>query len=400
MKAPQTVINIGEDQQRVVLTLATNGDDSPRASRCNQRQGSTSSDRTELGMNTTRAASILGLSPDASKEEIDERFRDLAKQTHPDLGGSEVSMSTLLEARDAMLDARRQESLPVPKDLELAIRTISVDARDQRIIENATREVRESVKRKATGKSRRWRNIALVFTVVSSGAIFLSKDMPLDSLMYPDLRPLSEDIPEPDPPTTKELLELTPGLSVEDSNRIQNRNIEIGKENEELLEAYAIELDYYKSELNRIKAHNQVLPEKNRDLQERRADVKRIWKLVLLMVAVYGGVGAFTFNKKIMDAEALLDEFKEYMLTRANTYSLVSEIMGDQIDDTWSIAEFAAKSESTDPEQWSLLHNAVGSERFSRLVLYSGLENGLLERDEGNVKNGYAETYKLASPDV
>ncbi len=101
-----------------------------------------------------------------------------------------------------------------------------------------------------------------------------------------------------------------------------------------------------------------------------------------------------------MDAEALFDEFKEYMLTRANTYSLVSEIMGDQIDDTWSIAEFAAKSESTDLEQWSLLHNAVGSERFSRLVLYSGLENGLLERDEGNMKNGYAETYKLASSDV
>ena len=317
-------------------------------------------------MDTTGAASILGLSPDASKEEIDERFRDLAKQTHPDLGGSGVSMSTLLEARDAMLDARRQESLPVSKDLELAIRTISVDARDQRIIENATREVRESVKREATGKSRRWRNIALVCTVVSSGAIFLSKDVPLDSLMYPDLRPLSEDIPEPDPPTTKELLELTPGLSVEDSNRIQNRNIEIGKENEELLEAYAIELDYYKSELNRIKAHNQVLPEENRALQERRADVKRMWQLVLLMVAVYGGVGAFIFNKKVMDAEALFDEFKEYMLTRANTYSLVSEIMGDQIDDTWSIAEFAAKSESTDLEQWSLLHNAVGSERFSK----------------------------------
>ena len=81
--------------------------------------------------------------------------------------------------------------------------------------------------------------------------------------------------------------------------------------------------------------------------------------LVFFMVAAYGGVSAFIFNKKVMGAEALFDEFKEYMLTRANTYSLVSEIMGDQIDDTWSIAEFAAKSESTDLEEWSLLHNAV-----------------------------------------
>ena len=260
--------------------------------------------------------------------------------------------------------------------------------------------MRESVRREATGESRRWRNITLVLTVVSSGAIFLSKDVPLDSLIYPDLRPLSEDIPEPDPPTTKELLEPTPGLSVEDSNHIQVRNIEIGRENDELLEAYAIKLDSYKSELNRIKAYNQVLPQKNLDVQAKRADLKLMWKLALFNVAVFGGAGAFIFNKKVVDAEALFDEFKEYMLTRANTYSLVSEIVGDQIDGTWSIAEFAAKSESTDLAQWRLLHDAVGSERFSRLVLYSGLENGLLERDEGNVKNGFGEEYKLASPDV
>ncbi|MTI49593.1 MAG: hypothetical protein FH761_17315 [Firmicutes bacterium] len=47
--------------------------------------------------------SELGLSSDASKEDIKSRFRELAKKYHPDRGGSKEDMIRLLEIYERLL---------------------------------------------------------------------------------------------------------------------------------------------------------------------------------------------------------------------------------------------------------------------------------------------------------
>lgn len=50
-----------------------------------------------------KAAEILGLTSGASKAEIQTAFRALALKAHPDQGGSDQQMRSLLEARDILL---------------------------------------------------------------------------------------------------------------------------------------------------------------------------------------------------------------------------------------------------------------------------------------------------------
>ena len=52
---------------------------------------------------------VLGVSPNASRVEIETAYRTKAKRAHPDAGGSNEAMSALTKARDDGLSATRQE---------------------------------------------------------------------------------------------------------------------------------------------------------------------------------------------------------------------------------------------------------------------------------------------------
>ncbi len=47
---------------------------------------------------------VLGVSPNASPEEIDKAYRTKAKKAHPDAGGSHAQMKNLNNARDAAME--------------------------------------------------------------------------------------------------------------------------------------------------------------------------------------------------------------------------------------------------------------------------------------------------------
>lgn len=55
-------------------------------------------------MTPDRAYDVLGLSVEASPDEIDARFRELAKTAHPDRGGSTDAIDELTEARRVAKD--------------------------------------------------------------------------------------------------------------------------------------------------------------------------------------------------------------------------------------------------------------------------------------------------------
>ena len=61
------------------------------------------------GMDLPEAASILGVAPDASVEDIQNAYVRLMRLVHPDRGGATGLAVQLNAARDIMLAARRRE---------------------------------------------------------------------------------------------------------------------------------------------------------------------------------------------------------------------------------------------------------------------------------------------------
>ncbi len=59
--------------------------------------------RRATGMSRRRAAKILGVAENASKEQITHAFRQKMRKEHPDIGGDEKIARELNAARDAML---------------------------------------------------------------------------------------------------------------------------------------------------------------------------------------------------------------------------------------------------------------------------------------------------------
>ncbi|HJQ67915.1 MAG TPA: DnaJ domain-containing protein [Blastocatellia bacterium] len=53
---------------------------------------------------------VLGVSEEATEEEIDKAYRSFARSRHPDGGGSEEAMKSLNEARDILRDAETRKA--------------------------------------------------------------------------------------------------------------------------------------------------------------------------------------------------------------------------------------------------------------------------------------------------
>lgn len=61
-------------------------------------------------MDRTEAALILGVRDNASKEKIMERYRQLMKVNHPDLGGSPYVSTKINEAKELLSKTARSET--------------------------------------------------------------------------------------------------------------------------------------------------------------------------------------------------------------------------------------------------------------------------------------------------
>ena len=61
---------------------------------------------TRSGMTDREAREVLGLEPDATREQIIEAHRRLMQKVHPDLGGSTYLAKQLNEAKRVLLDKR------------------------------------------------------------------------------------------------------------------------------------------------------------------------------------------------------------------------------------------------------------------------------------------------------
>lgn len=118
-------------------------------------------------MDEAEAFEILNLPASSSNEEIEERFREMVPENHPDQRGENDDLKRLTEARDVALS---QDST----DLELVESTLDTIAekqiaRDERRIE-AEKTV-ERLKRRSTSKYRRRRHLSILSGVITAGVV-------------------------------------------------------------------------------------------------------------------------------------------------------------------------------------------------------------------------------------
>lgn len=76
-------------------------------------------------MDRSEALDYLDLDSSASDDEINQRFRELVHESHPDTEGSDEEMAKLIEARDTALEE-------TPTELEVV----------QSVIENTLEKIR------------------------------------------------------------------------------------------------------------------------------------------------------------------------------------------------------------------------------------------------------------------
>ncbi|HEY4376586.1 MAG TPA: J domain-containing protein [Acidimicrobiales bacterium] len=64
-------------------------------------------------MDVTLARALLGVSPGAASAQVDQAFRILARQEHPDRGGDAGRFQLLVEARDLLRRSPPRSSTPL-----------------------------------------------------------------------------------------------------------------------------------------------------------------------------------------------------------------------------------------------------------------------------------------------
>lgn len=124
-------------------------------------------------MDQAEAFDILDLPVSSSTEEVEERFREMVPENHPDQQGENEDLKRLMKARDVALSQDRT-------DLELVESTLDTIAekqiaRDERRIE-AEKTV-ERLKRTSTSKFRRMRQASIIFGVITGGVLGLYRSI-------------------------------------------------------------------------------------------------------------------------------------------------------------------------------------------------------------------------------
>ncbi len=129
-------------------------------------------------MNAASAFEILGLPASATDADIEERYRELAREKHPDAGGSEDDMRQLNVARDVAKETVKPGPLvPLEVARSLIMTTTRAIAERGEAREEAQRAI-DAAKHSATSAVRRYKDMSLIFGGLSVAALFLGKDLP------------------------------------------------------------------------------------------------------------------------------------------------------------------------------------------------------------------------------
>ena len=287
-------------------------------------------------MDTKRAFDILGLNSQSSPDEIEERFRTLTNQHHPDHGGTNESMAELNDARSVALQAFQAGTNLVPLEaLNAAITAVSIRQEERQALERRVENMRKHLHSRSTRKYRRNRRIAGIFAAIAAAAIFLRQEIPTD-MFYP--------------------VSSGPDFTI------------MASEEQE--------------EYNRLRA-------------EPDPQFAVMWNVMFFGIAIYSGLIAWFFTSRIEKVNRDLENLEEQLGTKTLLHLFLQEILGEKIRTKWTLNDMAESIslEETVPQKYRYVARQIGSLRFAQFLIDRALQLSLISVHDELVQNDLVEYY-------
>ena len=296
-------------------------------------------------METKTAFEILGLEPTTTPEEIEERFRKLATERHPDRGGADDLMAELNQARLAALTALAHARAMVPiEGVRSAIELAVTRQEAQRQVDQRLASTREDFQSKTTGKLRQFRRMAGVFAAVAAAALFVGRELPSDFLHS-----------TPTDPTG------VVGLPFDEPSPIETPQIDA------------------------------LIEEGNRR-------ISRLWLTAWLSVAGSAGLFAWLLTLRIENVEHRLRELDEQTGTKTLLYQFLQGILGVSMHERWTLVQLDGAVFRWEQERESPYASVVadiGSLRFSQYLMDRAQQLRLVAIHEEMSQDGLVEFYRV-----
>lgn len=285
-------------------------------------------------MNFNEAINILGLTENASFQEIDNAYKKLAQKYHPDKGGNNADMMLINEARIFLMEHLSAKNLPlVQKQLDIAIQKINDISIGQKICARKAERIERNILNLSTNKLRQWKRISYILATVSAAALFIDKDF----------------------------LDLLFGILPEDD-----------------------------------------------DLDEIQESISMIY-IALLSIGATVGFVAWCLSQKINRIEEDLVKFHDCLLDKYTYVELMKIVFGGELPRQWDlkmmndafnknvyeISTLSHVNKNLNPKVFHTILNAIGTEKFTQLLLLKGQEYSFLSVLHGDKSNNYANYYTL-----
>ena len=287
-------------------------------------------------MDPKRALKILGLDDQSSADEIEQRFRALTSQLHPDRGGTNESMAELNEARFVALQATQPGQNLVPLEaLNAAMTVAAIRQEERQTLDRRVEDMRKHMHSRSTSKYKRNRKIAGIFAGIAGAAIFLREEIPIDVLF-----PLS---------SVSYTLSLPPDEQ---------------------------------AELNQWQA-------------DRDRSFSAMWSIMFLSIAANAGFAAWFLTTRIDKVNRELEDLEEQTGTKTLLYLFLQEILGEKIRAKWTLSDMveAISQKETVPKKYVYAADQIGSMRFSQFLIDRALQLNLISVHDEIVQDELVEYY-------
>ena len=323
-------------------------------------------------MDIDEAYAILGLSRPTTFDKIDERFRVLAFERHPDRGGTHESMTELNEAKLVAMDSLVKTGTLVPA--HVLSQTLDIIARreEKQSLDDRVTKTQEQLRLKSTNKLRRYRRTAAIFAALFAAAIFVRQEFPLEIFLTSQQQFVMQLIEQ------QERREGESGL-VREQDVLRDSDVELffdtGQLSRPLRERYLLFLD-----------------------SEKQLVTTRL-SVVFFGIACLSGLAAWFFSSRIEMVEHELQDLQEQTATKWQLFQLLREILDDRLQQDWTLPQLAEgiAQWNSDTGTYRRAVRALGTFGFAQFLMdHAKRMNLVIVREELDGDN-FLEYYRITS---
>ena len=384
-------------------------------------------------MDFRRALNELGLKLPTTPYEIEERYKILANQRHPDRGGTHETMTALNNAKDVALASLESHGNLVPQEAIAPLVATLASLEEHRRLTEKLENSSEQLRLRSTNKLRRLRIGAAVCAAVFFAAIFVRQELPLEIVLPSRYTILYNSVRDIFPETEAGVDQLNSMIfdSIDGQNDATNAFDAVTSSymkaldidyliNEGFLQyptfnEYKITLergsfdeveamfDRIASEvMNKAKSRKEF-PSRYRDRvldaeNDKRVHLERQLATIFFGVTSIFGVAIWILFLLVNHVESQLLILQNQVSSRTQLHKLLKEILGRRIDKRWTLQEMemAVSKWRSSVRGYRRVVKAVGFFYFAQFIMDHAQRIDLVSV-QSEMEDGYLVEYYMVT---